>query len=849
MADWQIIDSDDFSHTPRLEHTPRQRSPWRWAGLVGLIVVVLGTIAGLALREQLNQRRAAIRADLAAFIFEEETQQFLADDKQMARLIAADTPQSWQQAYRQTFQDAPQPGSTQLEEFEFDGTCALARVSVNGSRQARYYCVQTAGWKRAAVPPSVWSGEQMELEIVDQVRLYFKPQDQAFAENLARDLQRFFVELEQWAFRPGSVDPGTSGPVFSMDIIIEPQDLHAPLIAAGAQRIVINSPLLTPPDGPLSGEAAVRLALAQALLNRFGPFEPLSDNKLPGSRRFLLAAHRVVAGRLMLTPDSQADLVDFWRKQLGEQWTSPFFAESIYPDSPSLPHKVDVAAQLTANYIYQSAGPATLATIIYQLPLSDSWDGLFQATVGQPTMALEAQAAASAGINTSTDQFAEIPLPLAGTLQQANVARTGGHSLYLNLPNQKEPLLVEMPADVSLSTPGGIDVPGGCVPPGSEIRVNGEWLEFRRRLRAKQVIIQNLASFTIEPAPVDTVAYLIEGELPYSQNNQIFPGTKSYLVAGNLPQTQAMLALRRDGTLHQLANLTPEQQLWPLPVTDEQGPHFLVIQTLANCERRWFSHYRPRQGIVGQWLAPPAPVQWAWRADKQDILFVKQTDDLVGHDVFETEQPMMTNLLGQIRGSLTVLGWNSTAEQLVVASSWFGETYIGLYDMQAGQIVPLVRPRFQPLRSRTLSPNGHWLVHLAGVKNFFGPPDRVDLLTMLDDSEARLVQLGDNEGLADPTWSLYVDNHSLALLSGPVRQDDTLDPSQIIVASPDVPGDHSIVVQAAEGEQLSAPVFCGDGSLLYRTEQAGHYHLKRQTPGLRAKTLLTLDFPFKPLAC
>jgi hydroxymethylpyrimidine pyrophosphatase-like HAD family hydrolase len=57
------------------------------------------------------------------------------------------------------------------------------------------------------------------------------------------------------------------------------------------------------------------------------------------------------------------------------------------------------------------------------------------------------------------------------------------------------------------------------------------------------------------------------------------------------------------------------------------------------------------------------------------------------------------------------------------------------------------------------------------------------------------------------------------------------------------------MTQAAAGEQLAMPIFCANGALLYRAEQGGQYYLRQQLPRLRAKTLLTLDYPFQPLAC
>jgi hypothetical protein len=177
-----------------------------------------------------------------------------------------------------------------------------------------------------------------------------------------------------------------------------------------------------------------------------------------------------------------------------------------------------------------------------------------------------------------------------------------------------------------------------------------------------------------------------------------------------------------------------------------------------------------------------------------------------------------------------------------------GAIGIGLLDPGSGAI-RRAKVYIQPLRARRLSPDGNWLTYLTGVRNRFDPPYRLDALNLETLQETTLVEVEDHQAIGSAIWSPYLAHSQLAVLAGSLDQDGMLQPARILLAGPDEPGTKEVVVEASPGEQVAMPVFCRDGSLLYRTEQDGQYRLMHQSPATDPAVLLTRDRPFQPLAC
>ena len=276
----------------------------------GLIVLV---VAGfVALRGQLTARRADLQVDLTAHIFEEEAVRAAKEQDRINELIVAEAPLRWRDAYRRIFNDREPYVVDQisLETTDFDGTCALVTVSLDESKQVRNYCLQEQRWRRAPIPRVAWGVQQMALPLSNGGQIFFFERDQTFAKALAADLATFFAQMGRWGLT------SAAGELKDINISLQPRELQGPLIGEGPRRIILNSPQLTRSDGVLSGEAAVRLILAERLFARLNQTTLEMVDPPPNAQRFKNAAQSVLTVELLLPADTQVRLFDHWRTQL-----------------------------------------------------------------------------------------------------------------------------------------------------------------------------------------------------------------------------------------------------------------------------------------------------------------------------------------------------------------------------------------------------------------------------------------------------------------------------------------------------------------------------------------------------
>ncbi len=132
---------------------------------------------------------------------------------------------------------------------------------------------------------------------------------------------------------------------------------------------------------------------------------------------------------------------------------------------------------------------------------------------------------------------------------------------------------------------------------------------------------------------------------------------------------------------------------------------------------------------------------------------------------------------------------------------------------------------------------------------FLGNLSQIEAFDVIGNSGTALIQVEAGEVLDPPVWSLYPDQVDLAVLAGPTVENTGWFANRLLITSPEQPDAFQLVAQAGGDERFAMPVFCTNGALLYRVEQKGQYHLRGQIPGLPAETLLTLDSPFRLLAC
>jgi hypothetical protein len=840
MTEWQIIDSENFpdgvAEEPVRSGSSSRR---RWLLLVGGIVLFLGAVGALTLRQRQLESHTALREDLTAHIFEEETRRYLGQAG--SDLIIAEVSSSWAEAYWQTFETSVQsspPEAIELTELDFDGHCAVVMAKLAQHTQARAYCLSEQGWRRAPVSTAAWGQEQPALAITAGVRLRFQARDQDFAETLAADLVPLLKKLERlprWSsvsLKDISLSP--------LEIVIEPHDLHAPLIVTEAERIVLNSPWLVSTQAPeyagLSGETAVRLALAKALLRRVEPVELNSTANLPGVERFAEAVQTVIAMHLLLAPEMQEEMLTSWRTRLQGRWISPFFANWQPGPKAQVSAPADAAATLMADYMVRLGSLDALHLALQLLPTTTSWDELFRTLLRRSTIVLENETALQAELIMTPDLSLNPekpllipPLPLTATLLSLGRPTPDGLRLYVSLPDRTTPLIVEVPADLSFSAPEGAALAPSCITPGTTLEIGGDWLEVNQRLRATQVMVQQLRPFMIESAPVEPVAYVLTGQ--------------SY-------DPQAMLALSRSGRLYPISPLSSTLQVFPLPVASaEEGLHFLFKLDLPACQGAWFGHYEPSRGVSGQWLAPANLKQWFWRPDKQDIVFFSARDD---SSVYDLSVGLRTSFVPQVIKSLSnppeFVGWNMETGQFVFYAFEFNATSVGLFGLEAEKPAYQTYPML--MRGRRLSPDGNWLSYISSGRRPDAVPDRVEVIHLSTKWAVTLFFVRTREGVYPPVWPLNLSQPRLAVLAGDVADDQALPaPTRLLVTWPDQPGRPEVVAQAAVGERFISPVFCLDGALLYGVERQGEYRLQRQPPGSPAQTLLRLDEPFYPLAC
>jgi hypothetical protein len=828
MTEWQFIEDDNDFPPPDPAEPPRrlkfQRRLWPALALL-LILIGLGVVA---LRARQADRQSALQADLTAAIFAEEALRSSPGPVTIAYLASA-TP-AWREAYRRSFKAGPTrpgPGQIDILDLDFDGSCATVTLHLDHLPQMRAYCLGSEGWQRAPVPPTAWGHPAEVIDLEPGARLNFFPPDRAFAENLARDLGPLFAALAE---RAGPAP----GPPF--EITLTPQDLHQPLIALSERRVVLNSPWLTPdqPASGLAGEAAVRLALGELLLQRAGPALRPNSQPLPGAGRMLAASQVVLAMHFLLPEADQARLVDHWRNQLEGRWVTPLLAEWLVAPDPGTYPRAELAAKLTAYSLYRQHGPAALLALIKALPDSSGWDQLFQANLGRSAGQVEAEAAAlaqadPAGTGRSFGRGATPPaLPLRGSLVRPGLAEAEPSRTYLQLAGRNDLIGLELAPGQTARSAGGEALPPVCLGPAALVEVSGRWLEAGQRLQVRTITVLELDILPLGPAPA---------------------GVSAYLLSGKFYDPAALVALTEAGALQPLTTLSQTRQVFPLPLPTAQEPlHFLFKLDLPGCERAWFAHYRPEQGVTQRWLAPANPIEWVWQADRGTLLFKSEPAGPAGYEFYQAEPDrILPRLIGRSTLAQTMLGWDSQAARLISLVSQPQEAYLGLFAIPSGE---MERQIFYPaIRGRRVSPDGAWLAYVISSASMFHPPNRLEIIDLRRGSFTTLGLKRIGEAFLPPVWSLNMAQPQVVTLAGPAISEELPDPIQLILTGPQHGEAPLIVAEAIPDERFTSPVICRDGAILYRVEGEGPARLLRQRPGHPPRTLLHTGQPLYPLAC
>ncbi|HYN89173.1 MAG TPA: hypothetical protein VER55_11610, partial [Ardenticatenaceae bacterium] len=568
---------------------------------------------------------------------------------------------------------------------------------------------------------------------------------------------------------------------------------------------------------------------------------------LPGAPAFMAAARTVSVLRWALSSVEQERMVLAWRARLEGGWTSPFTTATFGPQGEILPvdsARARAAALLTADFLYRTRSPGTLAAIARAMPGTATWDEVFQAALPQLPLMVEAQAAQEAGIPGGPT-----PNGVAG-LERSPVRAEWLHrrpanenAVFARVSGSPYPVLVQVSGETTST--GQQHVPLECAPARSEIDIQGEWLQVGYRLRATHISIQHLGlPLSIDAAPPDTIAYLQEAE-------------------GERGEPAHLVALRSDGSTVRIADLgRPASAVSANLMRSIGSPPLLLEVRLAGCIATWLIHADPLAGTADWWLMPQSErVELVWRPDRGDILrFQTSFPSQPGSTAESTWQYMqLTAESGTPISQQTELpaefwpwGWSAALQRLVVMDQ---VSRVGLVDLDGaeetiwydlyGEFLWLAPPG---------STEAPWFVYVARTGVAGDDSSMLRLLNLATGSDTLLLQSAEGEGFGWPAWSPNPDAQQLVVAVGPVTDDPLsagplvgpLLPMRLLVVRPDQPGFATVATEFAEDERLiSPPVVCADGSLLYTVAKNSRAFTRLHAPG--SKPLVVGEPSQRPL--
>lgn len=578
MLDWKITETESL---PDDEPPPPVAVP-RLSRVIlllctAIIVAVLITLWGV--RGRLEQSETTIAADLLTLAKAEEQARRFNLRERVDFLLAADTDGRWRARYLALFDTVTtaSPVEVTIEQVEFQGNGAIADVRVEAQLQRRYYELTPNGWRRAPMPMILWGDSLFTYTYPhnERIRVQYYRGDEIVAKAIMDDLSALI----------GTLNALQKTPLTDFSLTIRPEELRGVVLEQANHTMVVNSPQLAtlPTHNRLTGEEAVRFAIARMLLSETET--PRVDAKnLPAAPRFTNALRTILALRWALSPERYSDLRERWRAQLGDDWQSPFFANPLHNSAidPSQPSRVQIAALLVVDAVYEQAGEAGVVAAFRGLADAPHWDGLLTPITNLSTLRLEELA------QGATHPHATVPaLPLIGAPVMSRNNR--GAAPLLAVAGYPHAIELNITEPFTLQLPDGESLPAVCLNLFPQLTVAGNWREEGLRFTVTELTATSFDAahyFTMTTAPATTEAVM--GLWQRGQSGRI----------------QSLAALQRDGTLSPL--LIQAQQKRMVPITGVQGvaPNalFLTIPADSDCPVQALVHYRVDKGIVGQWL-------------------------------------------------------------------------------------------------------------------------------------------------------------------------------------------------------------------------------------------------------
>lgn len=861
MIEWEFSEAEMPGlppEPPRRRLLPRR---WRWMALALLAVALLGGGGWLWWTAQARERD--LHGDIAAAVREEQRALNFHQEERATDLVSRTASESWRRAYRAALQGRPPfSGFTademRVRDFEFREDAALVSLVLTATvgserhsyEQVRFYRHEGDQWLRAPLPPEWW-GTTYRLRGENFVITY-QERDIAFAEALLPALERLRRNtIATWRV--------VNLPAAPIEIEIAPRDLSGPLfLQDGLRQIVVNSPVVVPPQPPLTNEEQVRLVLGEVLVQAMTwPSEVRLLERRPNGHLFLDALRRAQARAWMLDDGARAALRAAWRTDLEGTWVSPMqsSAAQLRADAwPTIEHRrAIVATDLMAEYIGAAYSSDALGTLAQALSRPLTWDQLMRQTLGPGALDLELAARAYAlgpsdealrPPHTPTTQAGPHRFPLEGTITEVT---SSGAPLVLRVQTASDPA----PIQVWLNAPERLvdgqlhPVAASCLQPGGRVRVEGDWVELGVRIHASRItLLDTPAALAVRSVPSDTVALLV--------------GT-----LGTTPQ--ALAALRSDGRLEPLLGLSRVSSLLAAP-----GPAPLIAFVTANDPCSSSTNVLTVAALDGRGSAR-APLGsgeiagMAWGPENATMLTALggDTPQRTGRRFVETRLDLesgaaLTDAASTLSRAVlppdlprlgTPLGWSSAHEAWIFRSTQRGAVVAVLVAPDLGEARSIALPDRAPGVMR-LDPQGRWLAYLSRHDGH-RPADEADSVSLapLDGEPARLLVSAPAgcqfDGL---TWATSQAQARLAVvrtctLNGGAARSD------ILVLDAGMPGLLVLAVAGEAGSTLSQPLWCPDGSLLMlRHDSSGSALIRARAIGQPPETLLRSN-RVTPFAC
>ena len=893
MTDWEIIDSNDSIEGPQHKTRPVRRRWFWGLVAIALLLALGSILSlwrqrnqgQAALAEDLNA--VILAEETNRLLGLAEAARYQADTPLTWQQTYYRTFEPQTAEVLAGLRELQKPPVISIASIDyFDGQCALITLTNAPHDPVRAYCLAETTWLRTPIPPAAWGDEQV-LAPLPGLQLRFRARDRAFAETLAVDLVNRAEQLPLAGLEIVLEPHDLADPL----ILIEPDHivLNSPDALPASIDMGIGPAEYNPWRG-LSSPEIVRLSLERVLISRSDRFQPALSAHLPGAKRFINAAQTVLAMHRLFDTATQARARENWQAILAGEWVSPFFADLASQAGAEMTGQAETAALLTAAYIYDRHGPEALPQLLARLPQAVSWSQVFT-DLSLPTprpretnrtfssapirpefleqsyapLLLEIAVAHNAGTTGTTvadlyrayDQTLEQP-PLTtklryldnGDLGQPNRFpaprylispagvvfnwpadddRLAGWRLFVGQSGQTELTVVEAAPDLTLTTPDGLPLSPGCLGPGADLTIEGEWLEAPHRFLASQIIVPQ--ALRVRPRATSSRANLFIQDSPES-------GAPSQLVA-----------LTAGGFSRQLLKLSSDVRLFPLPAAEGESQRLLIQSDVPTCSRSWFGLYEPGRGLIDHWFAPARPRQWVWNPDQTRPLFVKLNRHRQGYQIYEANRSYTFGRDRLTGNSYRFLGWHLANRRLITAGFHTYGALLGLLDPANDQIDRLTYLPLRAISSQSLSPAGDWLAYPTGVATLFGASNRLYLLPLDGHVPLTPLQFDPGQKLASLSWSRNLTRPALALLVGPLGTGDRIRPTHLLWVDPNRPAEYIEVAQAGAGEQFANPIFCRNGELLYVMKQDSRYELRLQRVGHPAATLLSLEQAIYPLVC